>query len=758
MRTASCFMRDVRWCTTLLWLIPMIAQAGSGGVSRLPPPGILNTSGVQLVIDTRWVDANGYRPVRVEIIPLKGPATADRQFRVVVKPQSYYGPSRDAVSQIVELEQGSKSAKASIPVPQDVPWHAIIVDVYEDGRMHDDLSGDSLSWPRGNHWNWSEGTPCILAVDSRAPKRNEREALLQVLQGQGQQSAEKLYNEKLPDIRNLIRRFPDNQYSGNYVSDENSRNTYVLQIFDELKDTVKADFLHPDELPERWIELSSFDLIIFSLKDLADLAQQRPPVVRAIADWVRAGQTLLVYDTGEEFSGLAQLEQLLQLSPRPDGNKAKYRGWREPSKKIRGDELRTLVDNGNNYPRRTYAIKGATSTTTLTVEEADAGSVDKAWPFVIRPAGLGNVIAFAENPFPGSQRDWDWALNSLPGSSWNPTQRVGASQQERNEDFWNFLIPGTGQAPVLSFLVFITLFVVMIGPVNYYMLQSRRRLYMLLLTVPTGAFLVTLSLFVYAMFTDGLGVKSRVRSYTAIDQRAGVAASTSRQAYYASIAPSRGLIYEDDTVVIPFLHEPTTRHGQRSIRRVVNWSDREQQLKSGYLSSRSLSQLLVTKSGPIKGRLNIGQVKGKKLAVTNNLETTFEYLLVRDEAGNHYAGQNIKPGAAELTEIASTLAATDLSERLYAFKPAFPEGYDERMHDSSFDIFSFGPRYYNRWSNTQTTQANSLLERKLARFGHLGSQPLEERSYVGFTATNPLVPSGARTRHYGSLHVIEGSY
>jgi hypothetical protein len=283
---------------------------------------------------------------------------------------------------------------------------------------------------------------------------------------------------------------------------------------------------------------------------------------------------------------------------------------------------------------------------------------------------------------------------------------------------------------------------------------------MLLLTVPAGALFVTLSLFVYAMFTDGIGVKSRIRSYTTIDQRTGNAASTSRQAYYASIAPSRGLLFEDDTTIHPYVHEPMTRNGQRTVRRVVNWSDREQQLKGGYLSSRTLSQLLVSKSGPTKQRLKVGALQGDQLPVTNELDATLAYLLVTDETGSYFMGQDVKPGAAQLKRLNMSLAATDLSQRLHAVRPDFPEGYDERMHDSQFDFFNFGGRYYGPWgrNSVQTHQGASLLERKLSRFGQLSSQPLEPKSYVAFANQSPLVPQGARTRQYGSLHVIEGNY
>jgi hypothetical protein len=748
---------------SLVCCLPGVLQGSGGGVNVLPVAGKLRTSGVEVEIDSRWVDSNGYRPVRIEIrnLPLRTAAPADRRFRVVVKPLTYYGGgSSDQISQIIDLEQGATKAVASIAVPQDAPWHAVIVDVYEDGRLLDDLSGDHLSWPRGQYWNWNEATPCVLVVDSKAPTRNDREILLQLWQGKGEAEVDKHYSEKLPDIRNLLRQFPDNQFQNLNVSAGESRKTHAVQILNELKDTVKADILRSDELPERWIEFSSCDLIIISLADLADLAKRRPKVHRAVADWVRAGQTLIVYDSGEDFAGLSQIEQLLQLPAVPKADEARFRGWRQPAKGIRNDKLRTLVEDGRYYGRG-MATTVVQSDPQLNVEvPGTEGNVDKAWAFVIRDAGLGQVVAFDADPFPGSQQDWAWMLNSLRGNAWNPTQRSGISQQQRNEDFWNFLIPGTGQAPVFSFLVFITLFVMLIGPVNYISLQRSHRLYLLLITVPLGSFLVTGGLFLYAMFTDGLGVKSRTRSYTWLDQRSGNVASTSRQAYYASIAPSQGFEYRDDTVVQPFLHDPTGPNGQRTVRRRVHWDEHDQQLRGGYIHSRTLSQVLVTRSGTTKARLRVGQVNGDRLPITNELDTTLAYLLVTDEKGDLFAGSKIGLGKAELSRVDPTAAEQDLSKRLREFTPEYPEGYSENMHDSPFEFWQFGPRSYNRWgNNTIISQTSSHLERNLARFSHLGSQPLAPRSYVALCDNLPEVPLGVpRTRQYISLHVLEGNW
>jgi hypothetical protein len=334
--------------------------------------------------------------------------------------------------------------------------------------------------------------------------------------------------------------------------------------------------------------------------------------------------------------------------------------------------------------------------------------------------------------------------------------RTGATMQHRNEDFWNFLIPGTGQAPVFSFVVFISLFVTLIGPVNYYFLQKRQRLYLLLITVPAGAFLVTMGLFAYAVVVDGLGVKSRVRSVTVIDQKAGNGASTSRQAYYASLAPSQGFGFEDDTEILPYVHKPVHRHRERMIRRNVAWSDHDQQLKGGFVSSRTLSQLLVTKAAKTKARLHVGKPNGNRLPVTNDLQANLAYLLVMDQDGTYYEGTDVKAGETELTKTTSKEAAAELKKRLRQFQPAFPEGYSESMHDTPLEWFEGGPYRYR--DPSPADQATSLLERTIARYSYLASQPLEPRTYVALGDNSPLVPLGARSRQYGSLHVIEGNY
>src|SRR4029453_4712783 len=74
-------------------------------------------------------------------------------------------------------------------------------------------------------------------------------------------------------------------------------------------------------------------------------------------------------------------------------------------------------------------------------------------PFVLRSAGQGCVVAIAsENPFPGKEADWVWILNSVQDRHWRWYQRAGFSMHRDNDDYWKFLVPGVGRAPVVSFL------------------------------------------------------------------------------------------------------------------------------------------------------------------------------------------------------------------------------------------------------------------------------------------------------------------
>src|SRR5262249_52995300 len=147
-----------------------------------------------------------------------------------------------------------------------------------------------------------------------------------------------------------------------------------------------------------------------------------------------------------------------------------------------------------------------------------------------------------------------------------------------------------------------TLFVIVLGPVNYYVLRRFGKLNLTVLTVPVGALLAAAALLLYALVEDGLSVRARARSFTQLDQRNGEAACWSRLSFYAGLAPSGGLQFTEDTAVVPLTLQALANDEQAT--RVLDWlpSDRaksdsplEQHMTSGWLYSRTPTQFITAR-------------------------------------------------------------------------------------------------------------------------------------------------------------------
>jgi hypothetical protein len=309
-------------------------------------------------------------------------------------------------------------------------------------------------------------------------------------------------------------------------------------------------------------------------------------------------------------------------------------------------------------------------------------------------------------------------------------------------------------------LVLITLFAITIGPLNYMLLRKKKRLYLLLVTVPLGAGIVIFALLNYALISDGLGVRVRVRSYTHIDQRTGRSVSWSRQTYYAGLAPSRGLVFPADAVVLPVVRRPAERRGVRRAREVV-WGE-QQKLVSGYLQSRSVAQFLVVRSRSTEHGLKpTGGGDGAGLPqLRNDLAVPLEKLLVRDDQGAFFWAEQVDPGQSfQPRRIAAAKAQAELRAVYDARYPAYPPGYER----SAYAAFG-ARRYYANLSEEDRALpdvqfSQGMLERSLNRklVGDLKSLPA--RSYLAVARGSPGVPLGVRAaRREQSFDVIFGRW
>ncbi len=723
-----------------------------------------------MTIDTKWVAGSGYRPVRVEFNTTGGPAPADRTLLVEFSPNDWSGNNGQLyVSRYIDIPEGATTARATIGVPQREVWHSMSVNVYEDGKHIKELSlaGTGIQ----NSGEWSEALPKLLVIHRDAPLPADRGDLISRTQKGRTMGLLDRQVADLPDLRAVsdVLQGGDARTSGWGASTGIDR----LELIDEH---TRMELLPPVCLPENWVELTSLDLILVSLDDLTLMQSKYPRRFEAIRTATAAGQTLCVWGVGEQYERLAELERLVDARPLPgaDTPEPPFRGWLVPDRRHFGGQVTTIgeiIENEGYRPWRTPQ-----ATTTQQDDGYDylpdgrrvrrdvlpsAPPADRP-PFLLRPLDLGNLVAIgSDQPFPGNTATWHWLLMSLDLNDWQWYRRHGMSLQRENSDFWNFLIPGVGVAPVTAFRILISMFVIVIGPVNYFLLRRWGRLHLLLVTVPAGALLITGSLFLYALLSDGLGVRARVRSFTLLDQNRGRAISWSRQVYYAGLAPSQGLVYPRTAAVFPLHFDPWEEQRNRGTRRRMRWDD-QQRLTSGWLRPRIMTQFLVVEAGAAEIGLDVAPPPeaGQPPAVTNGLGGRILKLCLRDEDGTYYFAEDAPAGApCQLRKIDEAAAEDALRTVHSAHRPTFPEGYDSTR-------FGYQGRFRRGWYYgfygmderlPRPSTTTSRLEHSLTD-ATLGRLDLDRRSYVAVVERNPAVPRGTKSREEDSYHVIQASW
>jgi len=302
-------------------------------------------------------------------------------------------------------------------------------------------------------------------------------------------------------------------------------------------------------------------------------------------------------------------------------------------------------------------------------------------------------------------------------------------------------------APVTQFQLLMTLFALVIGPLNYWWLKRHNKLPLLLVTTPLAALAVTTALMAYGVFADGVAVRVRARSLTLLDQRAGEAASWARLSYYAGLSPRGGLNMPADTALYPILPDWTDdyRFGQRSIamqERELTWRQ-GQRLTRGWLSSRTPTQYLAVTARPTKKRLELRSGE-KGLRVVNRLRVHVVQATVRDHDGKEYYFENL---ADEARTIVPAARRQDIAVKMRkAFTDNFPE-------------FPSGAESPNGMGGYGVWLSKNLMEARLEAINSPIVQNWGDGSYIAITSRGVELELGVDdVREEASFHVIEGKW
>jgi hypothetical protein len=751
---------------------------------------ISRDSKLWLTIDTRWAHNYGYRPVEVTVNSSK-PTTADHliTIRLYSSGWNWYGGEL-SVEQDFELPMGKTSVTTTVTCPRyRVDSQFVWWDVWVDGVKDDDLSMEkndarTMGIMGGFAQGAQLGVSCLV-VNPSGPGFGRGTRTLT-----SPNSME--FNVLSMGVAELPQRWID------YTCFD------VLAIDSKLLQNLSQT--NPDAFAalRRWVaaggQLWACGLgpKFEELADLTKLFQLRPSIVRLSEEGVGDGLTVaedndaatagwrpvifrngnpegealsfMNVDTGEirterDPQIIAQLqsdpsfvptEQQFNPMISDENTGRRRRGPRE------NDSSRWFVEQGLGLGT-VRAIRGANFLTNFL--QGQFVSTVTPMGTVVESMGMNGeqIAAMGPRGPRGTAEGLD--LNMRSTKRWD--QRHGMTPGNANFEFANLLVPGVGLAPVTEFRVLITLFVLLIGPGNYWLLKRFKRLHLLVLTVPVAALLTTLSLFAYAVISDGFGTSVRAHSLTALDQRTGEAATWARLSFYSGLAPGEGLTMPNDVAVYPIV--PGWNEGNvdanLGIERDLVWEGNEAKMTRGWLRSRTPTQFLTVRSRKSPRMLELATTTEGKVRATNNLGSKLEFVLVFDDKGNLFLGENLATdGRAFLQPIERRDAIRRWRDIVTNNQPEAPA--ELAAPDSDFMMLQRREqmRMYRRSGIQYGEQrlSTNLVSEMLDELAGLSNQPalnLPPRSYLAVAERGPEVELGmSGAEEEASFHVIVGQW
>ncbi len=632
--------------------------AGTGIEFKLPQRKKRVKNGIIADVNYRWIDGVGCRPIRITLTLRK--TNRDRTLRVDVLPNSgnsYAEPLR--VSSQIEIPAGKREVTKTIYVQQDYYYsNTIRLEFFEEGRYLDDLSMKYSEYWNSNYYNNGE-KPCVLFVDADAPSMyDNRKDVMDKLRKEATKT--KKPSRKLPRLETLQFMSIASVRHNSLAQDMDLDDSNLFRDIDSLRmidDASNFELLRPMDVPESYVGLNSVDLMVFSYEDLASLLKESPTRFTAIDEFVRNGGNLVVY--GADADSISDLF-------------VQAHGWKK------------MVADEGHASRLTYS----TNLTDLDDDEKTPNERRRkllkelqAMPDTfIASHGIGRIVAStAEDPYLLKPSYWTLIESELGISerlSW--VARHGVSYNSNNGDFWDFLIPGYGATPVVSFLTVIALFVLCIGPLNFVVLKRTKRFYLLPFTVALAAIVTTTAMMVYALLSDGVTQRARLRSFTSLEEKTDgthVAATHCRHSYLAAVAPLKGLVFPERTMV--FAVSPQYKQNPRAAQRVTRNGQKE--YYRGYIGSRSTSQVLTTGVSETEQRIATtrdedGGIKTAK----NDIGVSIKYAWLIDAKGNISYAENCESGAMlDLKSIDRVEARKAYRKMMSDNRPEPPKGLDK---------------------------------------------------------------------------------
>ena len=445
--------------------------------------------------------------------------------------------------------------------------------------------------------------------------------------------------------------------------------------------------LPPAATPEVWLGFATVDLVVTDAGRLAELSERR---LAALNTWLRAGGTLAIVAAAEDPAEPLGRDavRLLELDASDaagpwetlgDGDDELSQAESVEYARQFGSALQRSLRSFGGGGRDESAFDPSGRRRDREVRGREEGRFGPGFPaaFPRPPDGRaplrravmgGRIYVIPETG--GDVSDWFLVFRDLGPDRLTVADRWGVNGRGPNREFFEFLIPGVRGVPVGALVALITLFALVIGPLNYWLLRRRHQVGRLAVTVPLIAAGTSAALLGYSTLMHGFDPQVREFAVTLHDPGTDRSITWARSAAFAPRTPGDGLNFAADAAVLPLAPPGPAAGGGR-----VDWTG-GQHWSGDAFRGRTRTQFVTVTPRPERGRLSFDRAPvdrpDDRPAVVNGYADDFALLLVADDAGTLFVGADVPAGGRAVLTKATGDDLFLWRERLDALLPEAP--------------------------------------------------------------------------------------
>ncbi len=355
-------------------------------------------------------------------------------------------------------------------------------------------------------------------------------------------------------------------------------------------------YLQPVALSRLWSDwraLSAFDAVFVPWNDLKSAS---PDTKQTLFSWLASGGNLVLTDVPADVKQQKQPPGEWLPSPL---SRTKLAGDTQSFTYLEG--LICLLGSERSAELRNYFRKTAG-----------------------RGTSPGNLSRFSLSFLRNNRFQW-WNRNGWK----NPGSGRGASPVIPDQ----LMIDELRGIPVLTGLGLLFVFVTIIGPANYLYLKHKKKISLLVVTIPLLSIFATSIIFAWDFLKHGLGSDVRSYSLMTIHNTENRAVQQNRYLLHMGLSPSRGLKYQPSTLVDPLMKEGE----EVSQTTWLHMQSDAQYLNGEPASARTPHYLESVQQMDFRGRLQIQRLNDNTYKVTNGLGFDLHVPVLVDRNGTLYA-------------------------------------------------------------------------------------------------------------------------